>query len=255
VINWCCYCQRLIGESAPFEDFSLSHGICAACERRLLAGEDLKNQHQRTIDLFTRLFRDAKRGDRATCAALVEAGLSGGFAPSDLLLGLIQPALWTIGKAWEEGRATVAEEHRFTAWCTTAFSLLPPLPLEESASRPLELLMFQAPGNQHDLGLQFAERVLRENGVNCRAFVPELPAAEVLALTRQHAPRWLGFSCAMAESVEPLRALIDQLRGDGFTGGVLISGQAVRREVHPWGAGSMACRAVSDALSLITAAR
>jgi len=254
VINWCCYCQRLIGETAPFEDFALSHGVCARCEQRLLAREDLKDQHQGTIDFFARLFREAKRGDRATSAALVADGLSLGYAPSDLLLGLIQPALWAIGKAWEEGRTTVAEEHRFTAWCTTAFSLLPPLPLEESASGPLELLMFQAPGNHHDLGLQFAERVLREGGVTCRAFVPELPVDEVLALTRQHAPRWLGFSCARTESMEPTRALIDQLRADGFMGGVLISGQAVRRGASEW-VGSTACRSVGDALSLITAGR
>jgi len=32
MILWCAFCQRYQGEKAPFEDFSLSHGMCAACE-------------------------------------------------------------------------------------------------------------------------------------------------------------------------------------------------------------------------------
>ncbi len=252
MINWCCYCQRLIGETEPLHDFALSHGICRACQQRLLAGENLKDVHQSTIDFFARLFRQARVGDRATCAELVSAGLSLGYGPTDLLMGVIQPALWAIGKSWEEGEVSVADEHRFTEWCRTAFSSLPSLPAEAA---PLELLIFQAPGNRHELGPLFAERVLREAGVNCRAFVPDLPAAEVLALTRRHAPRWVGFSCALPQAVAPTRELLAALRADGYRGRALISGQAVRRGGSDWGTELVVCRTVDEARTIICDAR
>ena len=31
MFRWCSYCQTFIGESKPFEDFSLTHGICKYC--------------------------------------------------------------------------------------------------------------------------------------------------------------------------------------------------------------------------------
>lgn len=252
MISWCCYCQRLIGEVEPLDDFALSHGVCAACELRLAARENLKDVHQHTFDFFARVFREARVGDRATCSEIVRSGLARGYSPTDLLLGLIQPALWAIGKAWEVREASVADEHRFTEWCRTVFALLPPPPPEPEH---VELLIFQAPGNRHELGPLLAERVLSEAGIGCRAFVPDLSADELLALTRKHTPRWVGFSCALPQDVEPTRALIASLRAGGYLGQVMISGQAIRRGGSEWGPGVIVCRTVDEARAVITAGR
>ena len=32
MLRWCSYCQKYLGETAPLEDYRVSHGICQACE-------------------------------------------------------------------------------------------------------------------------------------------------------------------------------------------------------------------------------
>ena len=31
MLEWCSYCQRFMGESAPYENFAITHGCCAKC--------------------------------------------------------------------------------------------------------------------------------------------------------------------------------------------------------------------------------
>lgn len=33
----CCYCKKDLGDKAPFEDKSISHGACEECKNRQLA--------------------------------------------------------------------------------------------------------------------------------------------------------------------------------------------------------------------------
>lgn len=35
MIRWCSYCQKFLGERAPFDDPSFTHGICERCDLRL----------------------------------------------------------------------------------------------------------------------------------------------------------------------------------------------------------------------------
>jgi len=42
----------------------------------------------------------------------------------DLLIGIIAPLLYQIGEDWKHGAVTVAQEHRFTAFCEKVLELI-----------------------------------------------------------------------------------------------------------------------------------
>ena len=231
MIRWCCYCQKLLDEAPPLTSFEVSHGVCARCAKRLEAGEPLIAEYDAAIRFYRELYAAARVGDRRTCAEMAKRASAAGFGSTELLVGLVQPALVEIGSQWERGRVSVADEHRFTAWCETmlAFVERPSAP-----EGPLDLLILQAPGNRHVLGPRLAEHVLLDAGIRVEAVVPELPPDEIVALVRTRAPSWVGFSCALPETVDAARDIAAKLGADGYRGRVLLSGQALRRSPETW---------------------
>ncbi len=253
MIRWCCYCQTLLGEVAPLTDYTITHGICARCDERLEADEPLIAQNAAVINFYRALFDAGRDGELSTCVEMAGRAIKEGYAPVDLLVGLLQPALETVGRHWELGLATVAQEHAFTAWCEGMMAAVPRL---IAPPGPLELLIVQAPGNRHVIGAHIAEQSLLDHGVIAQS-VPGSPSVEsVEELIRQRAPRWLGFSCALPHMIDGALEMADKLVARGYRGGVMLSGQAVRRTpaiTSPIGV--ELCLTVGDAGRLIQRSR
>ncbi len=202
MFRWCSYCQQLIGEAPPFDDYRVTHGICASCAREMEHGaaSPIKG-----LDLFRRLFAAAQEGDMAASITLAEEALAQGWSPSDVATGLLQPGLYQIGKLWSEGKVTVADEHRFTAWCDRTLSLL-----ESHAGvvpGPVRVLICMVEGNAHSLGPRIAALHIRDLGISARALVPGLSDDEILDVCRRESPEVLGLSASMSPGIARARAI------------------------------------------------
>lgn len=227
MIRWCSYCQTLLGEIEPYEQYEVSHGICERCDARLAAGEPLLTEYDAAIKLYRELFAAAHAGDQRTCLTLAARARALGFDSIALAVGLIQPALVEIGRKWEAGSVTVADEHRFTAWCEAMLAVLDrPAPPEG----PLELLIVNTPGNRHQLGARIAEIALLGEGIRTRAIVPGRPIDEIMALVAEHQPAWVGLSCALPYQFPQARAAAAQLAATGYAGRIILSGGSLRHK-------------------------
>ena len=249
MIHWCCYCQTLMDEVEPLTTFELSHGMCHACYARMRAREPVLLEYAHKVQFYRQLFRAADRRDGAQCEALVQHAYAAGFRTSDIMVGLIQPALHEIGERWERGEVTLHDEHRFSAWCARVLALLE---RAGATKEPLDLLIFQAPGNQHDLGPRIAEQVLLERGVRVRACSSELPFELAARLCVEQKPRFIGFSCALPSMVQGALHMASELRSRGFGGGVILSGQALRRHPETFrDSGATVCTTLEQAQALV----
>ncbi len=252
MIRWCAYCQRLLGEVAPLTNFDITHGMCASCAARLEAGESLIEQNQSVIRFYRALFDAASAGDQDTCALMVQQARAAGFSGPELLVGLVQPALGKIGELWEIGKVSVADEHRFSAWCGRMLAML------DSATAipaPLDLLIVQARANRHDLGPRMAAQALATHGISTQV-ASTLTVDDLLQLSRELQPAWIGFSCALPENVESALEAMSRLLDAGYRGGLILSGQALRRHPTGWvGRGAEVCLTIEDALELILRGR
>jgi hypothetical protein len=198
-----------MGECAPYDDVSVTHGICDPCRARLERGDPLKEQTDSVRALSNRIFESAREGDQAACAAALAEAKAVGMDGVSILVGLVQPALYRSGLQWQGGRMSVTEEHRVTSWCERMFALLAPAPRKPP---PVDLLILQTPGNAHTLGPRFAREVLSAWGLSVEIVVPELPLGEAAALVRECRPRVVGLSCALASQVPVASGFITQLR-------------------------------------------
>lgn len=238
MIRWCAYCQRFMGESPPYCDFGLTHGVCDECLPLFESDSDHGFERIMELKRFHDALREAgKSEDLEGAMALIEKARSLGVRPSDLLVGLIAPILYEVGSMWEERKIGVAEEHRFTRFYEAvvkrvteeARSVVPFRPrggigLEDSA---LDVMLIQPRSNRHVLGLKLLEHWLWDHGVSAMVVSLAHPVG-LQDLMRRLRPRWVGISVSLAEQMDEVKGLIELVTRENPRIGILVGGQAVK---------------------------
>jgi diguanylate cyclase (GGDEF)-like protein len=197
---------------------------------------------------------DALRAGESSAAAdvLVEA-LRSGLAGIWLLDRIVAPALREIGRLWERGEITVADEHLATAITHRVLALVYPELLSALPGSQPRVLLAGVQGEQHALGLRIVADVLEGAGHDVLYLGADVPLAALLDAVRRHAPAAVGLAATLSASAEPLAHAIDALHGLGTGALLLIGGQGVpsvlRSDPRAVYAGS-----AEDALSVLAGA-
>ena len=229
MMRWCAYCQQFMGETAPYDDYRITHGICVHCAPGYSGfGPGQKAGLARLQAFYLDLREIALYGSSQEVDRVLAEVVRLGIRPVDFLVGMLQPLLEELGGLWAEGRVTVATEHRFSA---VAGQLVRHFRDGQAPGpdRPARLLLFNAAGNRHTLGLQMAELYLTAAGIPAWVVPPETSGQDLLALLDQHRPAAAGFSVALPHQLEQVRATskaLERLDGKGLP--VLVGGPAVR---------------------------
>ncbi|MFO0743156.1 MAG: B12-binding domain-containing protein [Labilithrix sp.] len=257
MILWCAYCQTFLREEPPYDDPLISHGICATCAQRFQDDDGLVDRTEELRDLMTRIFDCARRAEMTAIPALIEEARVRGVTPASLLIGFLQPALYRIGQAWHAGSVTVAEEHRFTAWCET---FLAQLPARRSATSQVDVLILVLPSNAHTLGARFAAELLEARGISTQVIVPGIPTTDAVKEVERLRPAIVGLSCALPSSLPEADALVAQLReliDPSWQGRFLLAGMALRDADASWTskAGASVAITLDDVERELTATR
>jgi excisionase family DNA binding protein len=141
---------------------------------------------------YARRLRDRLvRGDEVEAWRVVEQALASAYAPEDLYLEVLGPALSRIGDDWAAGRVTVAEEHRASALMYRLTGRLGPSLVRRGRSRGVVVL--GAPADDfHGLASALVGDVLRGRGFSVtdlgantptESFVEAVSATERLVAT------------------------------------------------------------------------
>jgi methanogenic corrinoid protein MtbC1 len=215
MIRWCAYCQRYQGDVEPLDDISVTHTICERCVEK---GALLQSRPPSIKAIQAFLSRIARSGAEPglTATEVVAQGDALGLDPVDLLLGVVQPVLCQIGDRWARSEATITEEHRVTALCSTVIQTMIARERDLAAlqrDQPPAVLLVVADGNQHTLGVQIIEVFLLRHHVSTYAVYPSLPTQEIVALARSLQPRVVAISAALPEQLPSASAVAESLAG------------------------------------------
>jgi methylmalonyl-CoA mutase cobalamin-binding subunit len=216
MLRWCSFCQEFQGENPPFENLAITHGICSTCEVTALDVTERDLAHTRILQgVQGRLWNAGRNGDLKAVDNILYDATNARVRPLDILMGIVAPMLWQIGEDWKTGALTVADEHRFTAFCEAVFEAVVARASTAShvgttADDPPFLLM-NASGNQHTLAVRMLELWLRHNDIPT-LLVSARQSPEELAtlITRTRSPGIL-VSMALAEQLPSVVALIERL--------------------------------------------
>lgn len=251
MIRWCTYCQSYMGESEPFNKFDLTHGMCAGCAKSG-AGETAAavKQLRPLSDFFRKLRAEVRKGINSDPADWIKKAFELGIKPQDLLLGVVQPVLYEVGELWAKGEITVAAEHRFSAFTEAMVNAIflhyPDIARHRQSEEP-DILLANADGNYHTLGLKFLELGLLAAGLKTFTVLPGLPCREVLGLVNELHPGGVGLSISLpaqagaaVELAAALRELPEKSRPILLLGGLPVkTGAALPQELAPY-----ACKSI-----------
>jgi methylmalonyl-CoA mutase cobalamin-binding subunit len=158
-----------------------------------------------------------------------------------------------IGELWAQGTLTVGMEHRFSAVARDLTAHFRKQVEPALRGSPPDLLLFSAPNNSHNLGLQMAEFYFAISGIPALVSLTAPSLTEVMELVDLHAPKAVGFSVAMPGQMGPVREMAEAIRNrPGPSPYVLVGGPAVRLGLQGEPAsGIHACLDFTDAMAFL----
>lgn len=241
MLRWCSYCQKFLGEAEPYEDLSITHGICAACRQnvRTLTDGDFENS-RRLQTMQDRLMTAGLSGDLRTVDHALREAIAQNVRSIDIFMGLIAPLLYRIGEEWQKGYITVAEEHRFTSYCEQLFEQLSN---EVTVSRPTvpaaadraDVLLMNAPGNRHTMAICILAAWFADKGMSARGIGPTPAIDDPISLICESRPSVVLISIALSEQFPAVVRLIERiaaLPGPPHPK-ILVGGYAVKMNLVP----------------------
>ncbi len=239
-IRWCAYCQEFLGETAPFESLDLSHGMCVICARK---GLDLSRADLTRAKLLSEIQEDLRTAGKHEASneeviRLIQKATEAGVKPIDILMGFVTQLLRFIGKKWELGEVSVAEEHRYTIFCERILGHIEAALAQGVSPAPasrVKILVLNAPGNFHTLGTRISAVWLNSHGISAKAIYPRLPPGEVPNLLREYSPKFLGISISLPDQAPAVEEILTAIRGSNLPSSpqVILGGFAVKQSLVP----------------------
>jgi methanogenic corrinoid protein MtbC1 len=169
------------------------------------------------------------RGDAAESAAIFRrVATEGRFVETEL--HLVQPALYEIGRGWQENRVSVAQEHLATAMVNGLLAReigkVEPAP---PTGRRIVLACVE--GNQHALGLQLVADAFEVAGWETTFLGASTPVRSLVDLVVAKPPDVIAFSITLPHHLAGVRHAVTALRQrlGGACPPILVGGLAVNQ--------------------------
>lgn len=144
---------------------------------------------------------------------------------------VITPAMHELGRLWEEGAITTADEHLATALTHRVLAAIRSPLLQQPAGADggsATSVLAAVQGEQHALGLRMAADLLEDRGYRVAYLGADVPIEALLQAVRTFSPDLLGLSATMPESTLRLEEAVEAVRGEHPQLSLLIGGQGSR---------------------------
>lgn len=151
--------------------------------------------------------------DRIQAVDIVEEAMQQGSSLATVSVGLVQPAMYEIGRLWQINQLTVAQEHLATA---ISQSLLAKAfgwaELKDAVDR--RALFSCVEGSFHTLGLRMVSDAFEVEGWSVDYLGANTPVHDLILMLDSQPADLLGLSVSMYDQVETLAGTIEKARGE-----------------------------------------
>jgi methanogenic corrinoid protein MtbC1 len=191
-----------------------------------------------SAELAARFLERALAGDREQAQRAVVMASDLGWSLEELYLSVLSPALWELGKRWERGDVSVAQEKEVSQ---VARDLIAELGVRGSNvvdGAEEGVVAACVAGERHELGLLMVSGLLRKRGVSVHFLGADVATTFLVDAVRQRQPRSVVLSATRDENLPAIREAANALRAIGTVPQLLAGGQAVECQpalVASWG--------------------
>lgn len=182
---------------------------------------------------------------------LVLDAAHGGASIEDLIAEVIVPVQQELGRMWQCGEASVAEEHLASQIAERLLTLLDAR-AARAPRRDRRILVACVEGNDHDFGARLLASAFERQGWQAILLGANTPAAELATAVEQFQPDLIALSAgtalhvrATAASVAAIRARVPRHTPILVGGGIFAAVQGLWRDVGADGTAADAATALS----------
>lgn len=190
--------------------------------------------------------------DEIAADIAIREAMDAGLTTAEIDEELIAPALWLVGKLWERGKISVAEEH-----LATEISLRV-LALQREAQRVAEsrgshrILLATPLGELHVVALRMVSNLLRGGGYDVLMLGADVPPHALGSAARHHEVEVICLSSTMPGQAGRVLNSVDEVRRQWPAAAFVIGGQALSFESQAR-AQVRVCARVSEVLEAVDA--
>ena len=152
-------------------------------------------------------------GQRTGAMALLETALAREASLPRVAVHVIQPAMYEVGRRWQDNSVSVAQEHMATAlsqsWMARARGGARAAP-----SKGLRALFGCLAGNHHVLGLRMVADAFELDGWTTFALGADNTLEALPARVREVQPHLIGFSASLPQHLRGVREAVAALRAE-----------------------------------------
>ncbi|MDI1262672.1 MAG: B12-binding domain-containing protein [bacterium] len=237
MLRWCSYCQQFLGEVAPYENLAITHGVCPACSQKIFADDESGLDHALVLKgLQDQFYEAGRRNDLKAVERIIEKSDDTKIRAVDILVGVLAPLLYQVGEEWKQAAMTVAEEHRFTAFCEKASDMITTkVANQNSADKALperaEALLINVSGNSHTLGIRILALWLKEKDISTRVLDEAIGIDDLMMQIHKFHPSMVLISVALAEQAAGVLDVVEHIANlpNHLRPRVIVGGYAVKQ--------------------------
>jgi methanogenic corrinoid protein MtbC1 len=197
-------------------------------------------------------------GHRHKAAQRILRAVDGGLEIRELYLYVIQPVMHEVGRLWQLGEISVAQEHFCTAATQLVMSMLYPK-IFGGNRRGLRLVATCVGRERHEIGVRMVADFFELEGWDTYYLGADTPTASILHALETFGGDVLAVSTTMVYNIAALRKLIGELRKTkiGRKAKILVGGYPFNVVPQLWraigadGSGESAETAVATAERLV----
>ncbi len=172
-------------------------------------------------------FNNLLEGNKAGCTLVIQQLASEKAGIIDIYVDLFQRSLYQIGKMWDKGKITVAEEHNASqlteSLMNSYFNSVKP-------SRPNNKTVIISCINKefHEIGARMAAHIFESSGWNTFFLGASVPPKELVKFIKAKQPDIVGLSFNFYLNFLKLVEVIDHIRKFFPRQKIIIGGQGIK---------------------------
>ena len=174
-------------------------------------------------------------GDHRKCLKIANEYNSIGESIEAFYLHIIQPVMYEVGKLWERGTISVAQEHLVSAIVGRVMAAASQVNVDVR-KRKLKAVISAAPNEFHEIGAWMVSDILEHDGWDVRYLGANTPANDLLELLRSFQPRVLALSVTMPFNILKAREIIHTIKDDEALNQirVILGGRLFNENLDLW---------------------
>ncbi len=197
---------------------------------------EVKNNLQPAYAQQRREFLQALlQGDSRTCQQIGDKLTRTPVGLETFYLEIIQPCMYEVGRLWEAGEISVAQEHLATAVVARLMAVL--YPTLELVQEPKGHAVVTAAANEyHETGARCVADLLALNGWQIYYLGANTPTLELISYLEQTRPHLLALSVAVPFNLDNAADAITAIRENPHLDGlkIMVGGQAFSQMPELW---------------------